>query len=64
MIAAISDLRHQRMQEKGEAEEATSSRNASIKALKVWMNDFRYVARMALRDNPQLLEALGMVVKA
>ncbi|MEK6478443.1 hypothetical protein WJR50_12945 [Catalinimonas sp. 4WD22] len=64
MVQAVADARNQRMMRKGEAEEATRMRNESIKALKIWMRDFRYIARIALKDSPQLLEALGIVVKA
>jgi hypothetical protein len=64
MIEALADTRNQRLLSKGEAEEATHRRNQSIKALKAWMSDFRAIARIALRDNPQLKETLDMVVKA
>lgn len=63
-IEAIMTMRNQRMRCKGDAEEATRLRNASMKALKLWMRDFRVIARIALRESPQLMEALGMVVKA
>ena len=63
-IEAINTVRNQRMRCKGDAEEATRLRNASMKDLKRWMSDFRAIARIALRDSPQLMEALGMVVKA
>lgn len=63
-VQAVFDARNQRMMRKGEAEEATRMRDASVKALKKWMNDFRYIARIALKDSPQLMEALGIVVKA
>ncbi|WPP49576.1 hypothetical protein [Catalinimonas niigatensis] len=64
MIQAVADARNRRIMRKGEAEEATRMRNASVKALKDWMKDFRYIARIALKDSPQLMEALGIVVKA
>jgi len=61
-VEALSAQRNQRMRCKGDAEEATRLRNASMKALKTWMSDFRAMARIALRDSPQLMEALGIVV--
>ena len=45
-------------QEKGEAQAATEERNTAIKELDEWLNDFKTVARIALTDTPQLLEAL------
>lgn len=63
-IDALSAARNQRIMKKGDAEEATRLRDQSLKALKSWMQDFRSTAKMALRDTPQLMEALGMVVKA
>ncbi len=47
-------------QEKGEAQEATQQRNTAIEALDEWLSDFRVVAKIALEDTPQLLEALNM----
>lgn len=62
MVEAVTTARNQRLLRKGEAEEATRTRDLSIKALKAWMKDFRTYARLALKDSPQLMEALGMVV--
>ncbi len=45
-------------QEKGEAQAATEERNIAIKELDEWLSDFRTIARIALTDTPQLLEAL------
>ena len=54
------NLNNVQEQEKGEAQEATQQRNASIEALDEWLSDFRVVARIALEDTPQLLEALNL----
>lgn len=61
-IDAFLTTRNQRLQKKGEAEESTRVRNKAIKDLKTWLKEFRSVARIALKDSPQLLEALGMKV--
>ncbi len=41
-----------------EAMTATKERDAAIDALDVWLSEFRTVARIALADNAQMLEAL------
>ena len=53
-------LKNAQEQEKGEAQEATQKRNAAIEALDEWLADFKVVARIALEDTPQLLEALKL----
>ncbi len=63
-VEALIAMRNRRMQKKGEAEEATRLRNESMKALHLWMKEFRSIARIALQDSPQLLEALGIIVKS
>lgn len=63
MVEAVATARNQRLQKKGEAEEATRTRDQSVKVLRAWMKDFRATARIALKDSPQLLEAIGIVVK-
>ncbi len=63
MVEALRATRNQRMQKKGEAEEATRVRDEAVNALNDWMVSFRGIARIALKDKPQLLEALGIKVK-
>ncbi|MEK6477058.1 hypothetical protein WJR50_05970 [Catalinimonas sp. 4WD22] len=63
MVEAVTHARNQRILTKGEAEEATRLRDQSVKVLKVWMSEFRTIAKIALKDNPQLLESLGITVK-
>jgi len=55
-------LKTAQKQEIGEAQEATQKRDTAIETLAEWLGDFRVVARIALEDTPQLLEALGMAV--
>jgi len=62
MISSIIEARRQRLEKKGEAEEVTQKRNQVRRDLRTWVADFRTVARIALRQEPQLMEALGMVV--
>ncbi len=63
-VEALIAIRNRRLQMKGEAEEATQKRNEAMKELNEWMKEFRAIARIALKDSPQLLEALGIVVKS
>ena len=53
-------LKSAQEREKGEAQDATQQRDTAIKALDEWLSDFKVVARIALQDTPQLLEALDI----
>ena len=64
MVEAIITVRQQQLQRKGEARNATQQRDAARRAMNVWMRDFRAAARVALKDNPQLLEGLGIFVRS
>lgn len=44
--------------------QATRQRDVYHQALRRWMGDYLTIARIALADRPQLLEQLGVVVKA
>ncbi|GAB5517865.1 MAG: hypothetical protein RhofKO_01160 [Rhodothermales bacterium] len=60
-VVAAANTVHQ--QEKGEAQKATQDRDKALDALAEWMSDFRTVARLALADDPQQLEKLGIVAR-
>jgi len=61
-LLALMDLADQQTQRRGEAQDNTEQRNKAVRELDSWMRDFYQVARIALKDNPQLLETLGIVV--
>lgn len=63
MVEALISTRQQQLQKKGEAQDATEKRDDAIKAMNAWMRDFNAAARLALRDNPQWLEMLGIMVR-
>jgi hypothetical protein len=50
--------------EKGEAQAATQTRDQALDALQEWLSDYLAIAKVALEDNPQLLEALGVLQRA
>ena len=63
-ITALETARAEYLREKGESQEATKTKDQAIAALSNWMSEFYAVARIALEDKPQLLEALGKVVRS
>lgn len=64
MVSSLADQQAQRMQCKGTAESATQKRNQALTELGQWQREFVRVARMALKEDTQLLESLGIVVAA
>lgn len=59
-VEQTSTLKSAQEKEKGEAQNKTKQRDAAIAALEDWLADFKVVARVALQDTPQLLEALDL----
>ena len=50
--------------EKGQAQAATQKRDAALDDLQDWLSDYLAIAKVALEDNPQLLEGLGVLQRA
>ena len=50
--------------EKGEAQAATQKRDAAMDELQDWLSDYLGIAKIALEENPQLLEGLGILQRA
>ena len=63
MIDAVAAAYARQKQEKGKAQQATRQRDEALAALKAWMSDFMAIARIALKDDVQQLESLGVVVR-
>jgi hypothetical protein len=53
----------QQKKELGEAQEATETRDKKLDELAKWVSDLRAVAKVALGDNPQQLEKLGILAR-
>lgn len=63
LIPEVEATRAAYLKEKGESQDATTKKDAAFVKIDDWMSEFYAVARIALEDNPQLLETLGLVVK-
>jgi len=59
-VQAVEAANNIQEQEKGRAQAATQARNAAVAALSDWLSDFRGVAKIALEEEAQLLEILGI----
>ncbi len=60
-LPAVSTAFKQREQKIGESQQTTFKRNQEYKEFKEWIRDFYPIAALALKDEPQLLEKLGIM---
>jgi hypothetical protein len=63
LINELKAARAKYLMEKGESQDATTEKDARFNELDDWMREFYAVARIAMEDNIQLMEALGVVVR-
>ena len=66
-IEQISNLelaRAEYLREKGESQDATKQKDKAFGEIDDWISEFYAVAKIALEDNPQLLESLGKFVRS
>ncbi len=63
-VTELEAARAEYLKEKGESQDATKSKDAAFATMDDWMSEFYAVAKIALEDKPQLLEALGKVIKS
>lgn len=64
LITEVEAARSDYLREVGESQNATKVKDAALAELDDWMRDFYAVAKIALDDKPQLLEALGKFVRS
>lgn len=62
MVTAFIEAQNQQVEKKGMAQRTTHQRKEAQKKLSVWVKGFKSIARMALADDPELLEYVGIVV--
>jgi hypothetical protein len=62
-VEEVAQLHSRQLEETGGAQQSTQDRDHAFDDLCDWYSDFRAIARVALYDKPQLLEALGIVKK-
>jgi hypothetical protein len=62
-VIEVERLHTIQLKEKGQAQQSTAERDEAFDALCRWYSKFRAIARIALYEKPQLLEALGIVKK-
>ena len=64
LITELEAARAAYLKEKGESQDATKAKDAAFSKIDDWMSEFYAVAKIGLEDNPQLLEALGKIVRS
>lgn len=61
LVVAAEAANTAQKRDKGAAQQATQARNMALRQLTRWHRDFMKIARIALEDEPQRLEQLGIV---
>ena len=64
LITSLETARAEYLKEKGESQDATKSKDKAFAEIDDWMSEFYAVAKIALEDNPQLLESIGKFVRS
>jgi hypothetical protein len=62
-VSEVERLHSKQLSEMGTAQQSTVERDEAFDSLCKWYSKFRAIARIALYEKPQLLEALGIVKK-
>lgn len=64
LISETETLRAAYLKKEGESQDATKAKDKAINNLEIWMQDFYAMAAIALENNEQLLEAIGLFRKS
>ena len=64
LVKAIETANLTQEEEKGQAQAATQTKDAAIDELQDWLSDYLAIAKIALEEDPQLLEGLGILQRA
>ena len=64
LITNLEEARAAYLREKGESQDATKQKDQAFVEIDRWMREFYAVAKIAMEDQPQLLEALGVFVRS
>ncbi len=62
-ITAYDEANQKQEAAKGAAQQATREQDAALQALNEWMAQYLKIAKVALREKPQLLEKLGVAAR-
>ncbi len=62
LVLAVEAANSVQDHRRGKAQDATQDRNLVLAELNSWLVEFRTVARIALQEDPQYLEKLGILV--
>lgn len=62
-LARMKKARSLYLNEIGESQAATETKDNALSEIEDWMSDFYAIAEIALEDKPQLMESLGKVVR-
>lgn len=62
MVQQVMELIAMQSSAKAKVQDLTQQRNQQLEAMKHWMQQFLKIAQIALSENPQQMEAMGIVV--